>query len=144
MRPIATDEVALSVGLSVTTVNHAKTAESNVMSFEVWSRVGPSNHALDRGSRSPHMKGAVLRAKRGRHRTCLDMSIGRYTRSDPAGGSTGTGADWDVLDEGAFCRHLANTTEPSVCGGDAALCQIALTTCYYDRCHLHHYQVSVV
>ena len=24
----------------------------------------------------------------------------------------------------------ANTTEPSVCGGDAALCQIALTTCY--------------
>jgi len=26
-------------------------------------------------------------------------------------------------------RHLANTTEPSVCGGDAALCQITLTTC---------------
>ena len=25
----------------------------------------------------------------------------------------------------------ANTTEPSVCGGDAALCQITLTTCYY-------------
>jgi len=27
-------------------------------------------------------------------------------------------------------RHPANTTEPSVCGGDAALCQITLTTCY--------------
>jgi len=27
-------------------------------------------------------------------------------------------------------RHLANTTEPSVCGGDAVLCQITLTTCY--------------
>jgi len=26
-------------------------------------------------------------------------------------------------------RHLANTTEPSMCGGDAALCQITLTTC---------------
>ena len=25
-------------------------------------------------------------------------------------------------------HHLANTTEPSVCGGDAALCQITLTT----------------
>jgi len=25
--------------------------------------------------------------------------------------------------------HLANTTEPSMCGGDAALCQITLTTC---------------
>ena len=28
-------------------------------------------------------------------------------------------------------RHLANTIESSVCGGDAALCQITLTTCYY-------------
>jgi len=27
--------------------------------------------------------------------------------------------------------HLANTTEPSMCGGDAALCQITLTTCWY-------------
>jgi len=33
--------------------------------------------------------------------------------------------------ERAHCRHVANTTEPSVCGGDhAALCQISLTTCY--------------
>ena len=32
------------------------------------------------------------------------------------------GADW---------RQLANTIEPSVCGGDAALCQITLTTCYH-------------
>jgi len=27
-------------------------------------------------------------------------------------------------------RHLANTIEPSVCGSDAALCQITLTTCH--------------
>ena len=27
-------------------------------------------------------------------------------------------------------RHLANTTEPSVCGCDAALCQITLSTCF--------------
>jgi len=26
--------------------------------------------------------------------------------------------------------HLANTIEPCVCGGDAVLCQITLTTCY--------------
>jgi len=32
---------------------------------------------------------------------------------------------------GAHWRHLANTTEPSICGGDAALCQITLTNCYY-------------
>jgi len=30
----------------------------------------------------------------------------------------------------AHCRHLANTIEPPICGGDAALCQITLTTCY--------------
>jgi len=39
----------------------------------------------------------------------------------------------------AHWRHLPNTTEPSVCGGDAVLCQITLTTCccYY---YLHLYQ----
>jgi len=30
---------------------------------------------------------------------------------------------------GAHWRHLKNTTEPSMCGGDVALCQITLTTC---------------
>jgi len=33
-------------------------------------------------------------------------------------------------DERAHWRNLANTTEPSVCGDDAALCQFTLTTCY--------------
>ena len=31
---------------------------------------------------------------------------------------------------GAHWRHLKNTTELSVCGGHAALCQITLTTCF--------------
>jgi len=31
---------------------------------------------------------------------------------------------------GAHWRHLKNTTEPSMCGGDSALCQITLTTCF--------------
>ena len=30
---------------------------------------------------------------------------------------------------GVHWRHLANTTEPSVCSGNAALCHITLTTC---------------
>ena len=34
---------------------------------------------------------------------------------------------------GAQCRQLANTTEPSMRGGDAAFCQITLTT--YYLCH---------
>jgi len=29
----------------------------------------------------------------------------------------------------AHWRHLKNMTEPSMCGGDVALCQITLTTC---------------
>jgi len=46
----------------------------------------------------------------------------------------------------AHWHHLANTTEPSMCGGDAALCQITLTTCYiflhthartHARAHAH-------
>ena len=31
----------------------------------------------------------------------------------------------------AHWRHVANTTEPSICDSDAALRQITLTTCYY-------------
>jgi len=30
---------------------------------------------------------------------------------------------------GAHWSHLGNMTEPCMCGGDAALCQITLTTC---------------
>jgi len=36
---------------------------------------------------------------------------------------------------GAHWPNLANTTEPSVCGGDATLCQISLTTCYTTTLH---------
>jgi len=36
-------------------------------------------------------------------------------------------ADWSVLY--THWRHLSNTTEPSVCGSDAAFCQLTLTTC---------------
>ena len=28
-------------------------------------------------------------------------------------------------------HDATNTTEPSMCGGDAACCQITLTNCYY-------------
>jgi len=35
------------------------------------------------------------------------------------------------LDMGCTLAPLANTTEPSMCGGNAALCQITSTTCFY-------------
>jgi len=43
-----------------------------------------------------------------------------------------------VLNRDAHWRNLVNTIEPSVCGGDAALCQLTFITCYY------YYYVTVV
>ena len=60
--------------------------------------------------------------------------LGRYTQSDSAGDRTGTVR----MPIGCI---LANTIEPFVCRGDAALCQITLTTCYHHhhrRRHHHH------
>jgi len=38
-----------------------------------------------------------------------------------------------VLDKGAHWHNLTNTTEPSMCGGDAALLyKITLTTCHHN------------
>jgi len=51
----------------------------------------------------------------------IEMQFAMWTRM---------GSRKHVLDGGAHWRHVANTTEPSMCGADAALCQITLTTCY--------------
>ena len=42
----------------------------------------------------------------------------------------------------AHWRHLANTIQPSVCGGDAVLCQITLTTCliWYTKATMYSVQ----
>jgi len=47
MRPIVTDRVAWSVGLSVTLLSPAKTVEPIEMPFGLRTRVGPENHLLD-------------------------------------------------------------------------------------------------
>ena len=59
MRPIVTDRVAWSVGLSVAVVNPAKTAEPIKMRFELRTRVGPTNHVLD-GGPDPPWEAAIL------------------------------------------------------------------------------------
>jgi len=51
--PIVTDQVVWSVGLSVTLVSPAKTAELIEMPFGLRSWVGPWNHVLDRGPDPP-------------------------------------------------------------------------------------------
>ena len=49
----------------------------------------------------------------------IEMSFGLWTRVGPRKHTR----------RGAHCRDLANTMEPSICGGDAALRQTNLTTC---------------
>ena len=49
-----------------------------------------------------------------------EMPFGIWTRVGPRKHVLGRGAHWG---------HLVNTTEPSMCGGDAACCKITLTTC---------------
>jgi len=45
----------------------------------------------------------------------IEMPFGTWTRQNPRK---------HVSDGGAHWRHLANTTEPPMCGADAACCQI--------------------
>jgi len=60
----------------------------------------------------------------GRPRTCLDMPAVDILKV------TQQRQKWYIADAnwggGAHWHPLANTTEPSVCGGDAALCQITV------------------
>ena len=58
----------------------------------------------------------------------IKMPFGLRTRVNPV--------RKDVLGGVHTCRdahlhNLANAIEPSMCGSDAAFCQITLTTCYY-------------
>jgi len=47
MWAIVTDQGASSVGLSVTVVSPAKTAEPIEIPFGMWTRVGPRDYVLD-------------------------------------------------------------------------------------------------
>ena len=80
--------------------------------------MGPRKYVLD-GVQVPARKGEILRGGSGRPITCSDVSGGRYSQSDSAGGSTGTVrmligcTRW-----GAHWRNLANTIEPFMCDSD--------------------------
>ena len=66
VRPVITDGVAWSVGLPVTIVSPAKTAEPIEMPFETWTQVGPKNHVLD-GGPGPPREGTISRGKMAAH-----------------------------------------------------------------------------
>jgi len=68
MRPVVTDRVAWSVGLSVcrsvTLVSPVKTTEPIEMPFGFRTRVGPGNHVLD-GDPDPDGKGQSINLGEG-------------------------------------------------------------------------------
>jgi len=137
MRSVAADGVmCLSVGLSVTVVSPAKTDRSRCRlgcglgcALVTTYSMGPDptmwrgNFEFEKGP-AQDMPGHVWRSiyskrlSRGQHRYGAD-------------------ADCSVLDGSVHWRRLANTTEPIMCGGGAAFCQITLTTCHYYRQHAH-------
>jgi len=97
------------------------------------TRVGPRN-LCGPESRSP-WEGAIL-MEEGRPIVKL-MSTLRWAVKKTAEPRSrcrlGFGLGWTKLAcirRGAQWRHLANTIEPSMCGGDAAYCQITLTAYY--------------
>jgi len=57
MRPYVTDRGAWFVGLSVTLVSPAKTAEVIEMLFGLWTRMDPGKHVLDGGPDLPMGRG---------------------------------------------------------------------------------------
>jgi len=126
-------------------VTCVKTAEPIVMPFGLSARSGSRNHELDGGPDRPQ-KGAIL-GERVAHcevyrlsaMSCtemaelIDLPFRLWTR-----------VGWRKHKFNCICQvapmcppiwahwhHLANTTtgKPSICGGDAVLCQITFTTC---------------
>ena len=114
------------------------------MPFGLWTRMGLRKHVLD-GAQIPYANGQWGRTRPTTlcRELCkmaepIDLplvlwtSVGRrkhkFNRIRQVAPMCPHGrAHW---------RHLANTTEPSICGGDAALWQITLTTCYSISCTL--------
>ena len=106
-----------------------KTAEPIQIPLGLLTWVGPLNHvAYLMGSRFPH----VIRDNFEGEQEPARIIAGHVRWSVySARGRTGPVLMPIGLDLGAYWRNLSNTIGQSVCGGDAALCQITLTTCFF-------------
>jgi len=132
--------VCLFVCLSVMTVSPAKMAELIEMPFRLWTWVASRNHVLDGVQISAH-EGKILWVKRWLDQDKPGHIQQLICSKRLSRGQHRYGADSDcsVLDGDAHWRHLSNTFEPSVCGGNTASCQITLTTCsFFTAVYLTH------
>jgi len=92
---------------------------------------GPREPYIRWGSRSPHAKGQFWGRKGadpGHARTCPAVDILNVTQQGAEPIRCGCKFGY-IRWGGGHWRNLANTTELSVCCGDAALCKITLTAC---------------
>jgi len=109
MRPIVTDLVVWSVGLSVTVVNSAKTAEPIEMPFGLSTRVDPRNDVLDVVP-DPPWEGAILSEGKGCAKTAepMEMSFGLWTwmGPDPYEGAIFSGKNMPGACPTTLCSEL--------------------------------------
>ena len=110
-------------------VSCAKRAELIETPFGLWSRTDPGNHVLD-GDPDPHAQRVQFSGQKGASPgyawPCATVDILKATQQRAA--SVWCAHQLACTTLAAHWHHLANTTEPSACGSDAALCQVILTT----------------
>ena len=127
--PVVTDRLVWSTGRPVTVVS----PENGLTNRDaVWNEDsdGPKEPCIRWMSMSTNWKG---QSWGGKGQPAVSFAKNGWTDRD-----AGRDAVW-VVDSGgpmephiwwgAHWRHLACTIEPFMCGGNAALCQITLTTC---------------
>jgi len=94
---------------------------------------GPKEPCIRWGSRIPHGNGQFWAAhcKVGIYHTLREPCNKQLKKWDAVWELDSDKSKEAYITWGAQWRNLANTIEPSMCGGDAVCCQITLATCYY-------------
>jgi len=115
MRPIVTDRVAWSVCRSVCL---SVTLVSPAMATNFGTKTAITGFVWTTATRQLVMEGVWVVGRQN-----ADTADTLHWRDVAM-------ATISVYVWGVHWSHLANMTEASVCGDDAALCQINLTTCY--------------
>jgi len=93
------------------------------------------------GSRYP-WEGALLRGEMGQTLRYRDSSAMNCAKTFEIN-KMPLGIQGTMYYVGCTLIHLVNTTESSVCGSNAALCQITLTTCYCYYYYYYYYYWSI-
>jgi len=131
------------------------------MPFGLWAWIGSKNHVLDGGPDPPmgmgnfEGKGCHCKVQGLTAVSCAkpaeptDLPFGLWTRVNQRKHKFNHIRQVVPMFRTTLCRELckkrlnrSNTTEPSVCSGDVAVCQITLTTLHQSTCVSWHPQLS--